>query len=101
VKTIEQREWLAMLEAELARRNARVEWDAGEDERAAQQFIEELQTIAGRLAGTAHLAPFTADDMSIVEMLSCRLFLPEGMQPAGLPSEPEIWAEYQRRRASV
>jgi hypothetical protein len=94
----QQREWLALLEAELARRTARAEWEAGQDERVAQQFIDELQAMAQRLAGTAHLYPLRIDDMSCAEMLACH-FLPEHLRPAGLPAEAAIWAEYQARKA--
>jgi hypothetical protein len=38
------------------------------------------------------------ENMSIAEMLACRLFLPEHLMPAGLGTEEEIWAEYQTRR---
>jgi hypothetical protein len=99
VRTIEQREWLALLKAEFARRAARVEWQAGEDERAAQQVVEELRQMAGRFAATAHLYPLQIDDMAIVEMLACRWFLPEELQPPGLPTEDQIWADYEARRA--
>ena len=43
MRTPEQREWLALLEAELARRTARVEWQADESERQRQWFVNELQ----------------------------------------------------------
>jgi hypothetical protein len=95
--TIEGRgEWLALLEAEFARRRARTEWTAGQDERAAQHFVEELQAMAARLAGTAHLYPLRIDDMSIAEKLACH-FLPEHLRPTGLPTEAKIWAEYRSR----
>jgi hypothetical protein len=44
----EQLEWLALLEAELARREAKAQWDAGEDERQAEQFLDELRQMAER-----------------------------------------------------
>lgn len=90
-------EWLALLEAELARRKARVEWEAGQDERAAQQFVEELAQMAQRFTAAAPLHPLRTDDMSPAEMLACHL-LPEPLRPAGLPTEDQIWAEYQARR---
>jgi hypothetical protein len=92
-----QGEWLVLLEAELARRTARVEWDAGATERARQQFIAELEAMAARYAATAHLYPLPIDDMSPAEKLACHL-LPESMRPAGLPTEPAIWAEYEALR---
>ena len=92
-----QREWLALLEEERARRTARVEWKAGEDERAREEFIARLQQMAERHAATAHLCPIDVTDMSIAELLACRLFLPEHLQPAGLPTEDEIWADYKAR----
>jgi hypothetical protein len=95
--TTERGEWLALLEAELARRAARVKWVAGEDERAAVQFIATLQAMAQRLAATAHLWPLDISDMSVAEMLSCHL-LPESLRPASLPSEDQIWAKYRSMR---
>jgi hypothetical protein len=97
--TIEGRgEWLALLEAELARRTARVAWETGEDERARQWFFDTLRQIAERFAAAAHLQPLQIDDMSVAEKLACRLFLPEHLMPAGLGGVDEIWAEYQTRR---
>jgi hypothetical protein len=95
---IERRAWLALLKAEFARRAARVEWQAGEDERAAQQVVEELRQMAGRFAATAHLYPLLIDDMAPMEMLACRYFLPEHVMPAGLPTEAQIWADFQTSR---
>jgi hypothetical protein len=95
-----QREWLALLEAERARRAARVEWQAGEDERATQRVVEELQQMAERFAATAHLFPLQIDDMSIAEKLACRWFLPDELLPAGLPAEGQIWADYKARRTA-
>lgn len=91
-------EWLALLEAELARRRARVEWEAGEDDRAAQWFIEELEQMAERYAAIAHLHSLRADDMSPAEKLACHL-LPEDLRPEGLPTEDQIWAEYRARKS--
>ena len=92
----QRREWLALLEAELARRTARVELQATEGERAREQILDELQAMAGRMLATAHLYPITIDDMSPAEMLACH-FLPEEMQPAGLPSADQIWSGIQAR----
>jgi hypothetical protein len=87
---------LKALDAERARRDPASFFDRAA---AEQKFINELREIATRLAAPSHWAPpLTADDMSIVEMLAARFFLPEHLQPAGLPSEDEIWAEYERRR---
>jgi hypothetical protein len=94
VRTIEHREWLAYLEAELARRAARVEWAAGEDERAREWFADTLQGMAQRLAATAHLLPLSIDDMAPAELLCCHL-LPEHLRPAGLPTEAAIWADFR------
>jgi hypothetical protein len=88
-------EWLELLEAEFARRAARVDWEAGQDERAAQRFVEELQQMAQRLAATTHLFPLEIDDMSPAEMLACH-FLPGHLRPAGLASEDEILARVAR-----
>jgi hypothetical protein len=96
-----QRVWLALLEEELSRRSARVEWQAGEDERAGQLFVAELERMAQNFAATAHLYPVDIGDMSIAEKLACRYFLPEDLQPAGLPTEDQIWAEYQARAARL
>ena len=98
--TADRGEWLRCLEAELARRNARVEWEAGEAERAAEQFFAELEQMAARFARTAHLYPLPVDDMSPAEMLACRYFLPEDLQPEGLGSEDEIFALVAARRRS-
>jgi hypothetical protein len=92
--TPDQREWLALLEAELARRTARVAWEADEGERQRQWFINELQQIAERFAATTHLFPLSTDDMSPAEKLACHL-LPGELRPAGLPTEAAIWAEYR------
>jgi hypothetical protein len=94
--TIEGRgEWLALLEAELARRAARAAWEADEGERAREEFIARLQGIAERFAAAAPRWPLQVDDMSIAEMLACRYFLPEHLMPAGLPSEDQIWSKYR------
>ena len=93
-----QREWLALLEAELSRRAARVAWEADEGERQREAFVAELQQIAERFAAMAHRWPLQIDDMSIAEMMACRYFLPGHLQPVGLPDENEIWSEYEKRR---
>jgi hypothetical protein len=90
--------WLALLGAERARRAARTEWEAGEDERARDQVIGTLLQMAQRFAAAAPLHPLDTADMSIAEKLACRLFLPENLQPAELPTEDQIWAEYQARK---
>jgi hypothetical protein len=97
VRTSEQREWLALLEEELARRTARVVWQAGQAERERQQFIDTLQQMAERLAALAPLYPLQIDDMSPAEMLACH-FLPEPMRPAGLGTEEQILALVEARR---
>jgi hypothetical protein len=76
-----------------------VAWEAGEDERQRQQLFDTLQQMAERLATPAPLHPIKIDDMSIAEMLACRLFLPEELMPKGLGTEEEIWAEYAARKA--
>jgi len=97
--TIEQGgEWLALLEAEFARRSTRVAWEAGEGERARQQLFDTLQAMAQRSAALAPRYPLQIDDMSIAEKLACRYFLPEDRRPAGLGTEDQIWAEYQSMR---
>lgn len=85
-------QWLALLEAERARRRVRT----GEDERAAAAFFAELQEMAQRLAALAPRYPLTVADMSPAEMLACHL-LPEELRPLGLKSEDEIWAEVAER----
>jgi hypothetical protein len=92
-------EWLALLEAELARRTARVEWAAGEDERQRQRLIDTLAAMAERLAVSAPMHPLDLADMSPAEKLACHL-LPEPLRPAGLPTEAAIWAEYEAIRAA-
>ena len=72
------------------------EWEADEGERVREQVLDMLQAIAQRFAATAHLRPPDVSDMSIAEKLACRL-LPETLQPAGLPTEDQIWAEYRAR----
>jgi hypothetical protein len=47
----QQREWLALLEAELARRTVRAAWEAGQNERLRQQLFDTLQEMAQRFAG--------------------------------------------------
>jgi hypothetical protein len=101
VRTIEQPEWLAMLEAELARRSARVQWESDAAERAAQWLIETLQEIARRFAVLAPMWPLQINDMSTAELLACRLFLPEHLRPPNLPTEAKIWDEYERRRETA
>jgi hypothetical protein len=95
--TTERGEWLALLEAELARRTARVAWEADEDERQRQWFVDTLQAMAGRVEATAHLYPLQIDDMSPAEMLACH-FLPEHLRPAGLGTEDQIFALVAARR---
>jgi hypothetical protein len=92
--TEQRREWLAFLEAELARRAARVEWQAGENERQRQWFFDTLQAIAQRFAALAPMHPLDLADMAPAEKLACH-FLPEHLRPAGLPSEAAIWAEFR------
>jgi hypothetical protein len=95
VRTIEQREWLVFLEAELARRAARVEWQANEGERSREWFVDTLQQMAQRFAAPS-LYPLDITDMSPAELLSCHL-LPEHLQPPGLPTEAAIWAKFRVR----
>lgn len=89
--TVQQREWLGLLEAELARRTTQAKWEAGQDERLRQQLLDELEEMARRLAAGALLRPLQIADMSCAEMLACH-FLPERLRPAGLGSEDEIFA---------
>jgi hypothetical protein len=97
--TIEQRgEWLELLEAEYARRTARVAWEADEGERQRQWFIDTLAAMAQRFAALAPHYPLQIDDMSIAEKLACRYFLPEDLRPTGLATEDQIWAEYRSMR---
>jgi hypothetical protein len=86
----QQREWLALLEAELARRTARAECEAGQNERLRQQLFDRLQEMAQRFAAAALLHPLQIDDMSCAEMLACH-FLPEHLRPVGLGTEDEIF----------
>lgn len=52
----------------------------------------------GSARGGASLAPpLEIADMSVAEKLACRYFLPDKLQPAGLGTEEEIWAEYASR----
>jgi hypothetical protein len=95
----QQREWLRLLEEELTRRATRVAREADEDERQRQWFFNELQQIAERLGAPLPGHPLDISDMSIAELLSCRLFLPEHLQPAGLPTEDEIWARFEALKA--
>jgi hypothetical protein len=62
-----------------------------------EQFIETLRAIAQRFTALAPRCPLQIDDMSIAELLACRLFVPEHLRPAGLPTEDEIWAEYRAK----
>jgi hypothetical protein len=93
-----QRTWLALLEAELGRRTARAQWDAGADERARERFAAELADIAQRLGATAVKYPLDPAAMSPVEQLAVRLFLPKHLQPRGLPTEARILAPFLARR---
>lgn len=92
------RKWLGLLEAELARRQARQQWAAGEADRQQQWVIDTLASMAQRLAA-AGLSdhPLQLDDMSVAEKLACTL-LPEPLRPAGQPTKAEIWAEYEAKR---
>ena len=92
-----QREWLALLEAEHARRAARVAWQASEDERQKEQLVDMLWQMTERFAALAHLHPLEIDDMAPAEMLACHL-LPEEMRPAGLPTEAAIWADIEKAK---
>jgi hypothetical protein len=58
----QQREWLALLEAELGRRVARTEWAVGEGDRAREAFAAELREMARRLAMTADRYPLDPAD---------------------------------------
>jgi hypothetical protein len=88
----QRREWLALLEAELARRSARVEWEAAEGERQRQWFLDTLEAMAQRLAAAASSPhPLVVEDMSPAEKLACTL-LPEEVRPAGLGTGDEIFA---------
>jgi hypothetical protein len=89
--TAQRREWLGLLEAELARRTTQAEWEAGQDERLRQQLLGRLWEMAQRLKAGALVHPLQIDDMSCAEMLACR-FLPERLRPAGLGTEDEIFA---------
>jgi hypothetical protein len=61
--------------------------------------LETLRQMAGRLAAApSSLHPLQIADMSIAEKLACRYFLPEGLCPAGLGTEDEIWTEYEARK---
>jgi hypothetical protein len=83
------------LEAEQARR--RKTQFGGHDDPGGW-LIETLQQMAARLAAApASPHPLELADMSIAEKLACRYFLPDELQPAGLGTEEEIWAEYAAR----
>lgn len=91
------REWLALLEAEFARRRARQEWDDSEDDRTRVWILDTLQGMAQRFAAadtSAH--SLRVGDMSPAEKLCCH-FLPEELRPAGLPSEAAILVEFKAR----
>lgn len=84
------REWLELLEAELGRRRARQEWDAGEDDRQQQWILDTLASMAQRFAAAdISLHALRLADMSPAEMLCCH-FLPEELRPARLPTEAAI-----------
>lgn len=88
-----------LLEAELTRRTARTEWEAGADERTRQWVLDTLQQMAQRLAAAGSSPdPLHLDDMSPAEKLACHM-LPKPLRPAGLPSKAAIWAEYEALRA--
>lgn len=94
-----RREWLELLEAELARRRAQQEWEAGEDERQREWVHDTLASMAERLAAaTSSPHPLIVDNMSPAELLCCHL-LPEELRPSGLPTEAAIWAEFKARSA--
>lgn len=81
----------------MGRRRARQEWDAGEDERQQQWVLDTLASMAQRFAAAdTSVHPLRLADMSPAELLCCRL-LPEELQPAGLPSEAAILAEFNQR----
>jgi hypothetical protein len=71
--TPDQREWLALLEAERARRIARVAWEADDGERQRQQLLDELEAMAERLAAPLPMHPFDLNDMSPAEKLALHL----------------------------
>jgi hypothetical protein len=86
---------IAALEAEQTRRR-KAQFGGHEDPR--QWLLDTLRQMAERLAvAPSSLHPPQAADMSIMEKLSCRLFLPEDMCPEGLGSADEIWAEFEAR----
>jgi hypothetical protein len=70
----------------------------GQDPR--EWLLDTLQAMARRYAALAHLHPLDTVDMSIAEKLACRYFLPEDLQPAGLGTEDQIWAEYRSTPAN-
>jgi hypothetical protein len=91
-------EWLALLEAELARRTARQEWADGEDDRQREWVHDTLVSMAQCFAAAAASDhPLQLDDMSPAEKLCCHL-LPAELRPAGLPTEAEIWSEFNTAR---
>jgi hypothetical protein len=98
VTDIERSAWLTLLKAERSRRAARVEWQAGEDERARDQVIDTLRQMAQRLGASAQRVPLDVSDMSNAELLAVRWFLPEQLQPPGLPSEAAILARMLPKR---
>jgi hypothetical protein len=86
---------LEALQTEQARRR-KAQFGGHDDPR--EWLLAELQEMAERFAATAHLCPLDLADMSIMEKLACRYFLPVDLCPEGLGSEGEIWAEYEARR---
>jgi len=108
--TIEQRrEWLALLEAELARRTAKAQWEAGEDERQAERLLDELRQMAERqrVVGETHPVamfdlsyghgpPQLVEDLSAAGRLARALFGP--LEPERQASE-EAWLDEWFERA--
>jgi hypothetical protein len=81
------------LEAEQARRR-KAQFGGHNDPH--EWLFETLRQMAERLsvALPASLHPLQVADMSVAEKLACRYFLPAELQPPGLGTEAEIWAEY-------
>jgi hypothetical protein len=90
--------WLILLQAERDRRAA-AKTETADGDAAWKQFIDTLQEMAGRLAAATPRFPLDVGDMSVAEMLAARWFLPEHLQPPGLPTETEIWTTYEARSA--
>jgi hypothetical protein len=90
----------ALLDALQAEQTRRRKAQFGGHDDPRQWLLDTLQTMAQRLAATAHLYPLSIADMSIMERLACRYFLPEDLCPVGLESEDAIWAEFEARSRS-